>query len=215
MARSMRADARRNLDQILLAARDMIAEHGPDVPLDDIARRAGVGSATLYRRFPDRGALHRAVAAEAMSKTVEAAQRAEDIESDAFEALARYLRDALELRVSAVLPMLLDVVDLQHDPEIGPLREASRKAVERLIERVHAAGALPHDVVFADIATMLVRIARPLPGPLPAETKHELARRHLDLFLRGLRALGSATSGPRPAEGEAPAGGAEHGEHRT
>jgi AcrR family transcriptional regulator len=185
----MRADARRNLDQILLAARDMIAEHGPDVPLDDIARRAGVGSATLYRRFPDRGALHRAVAAEALSKTVEAARRAEDTEPDAFEALARYLRDALELRVSAVLPMLLDVVDLQHDPEIGPLREASRKAVEHLIERVHAAGALPHDVAFVDIAMMLVRIARPLPGPLTAEAKHELARHHLDLFLRGLRAL--------------------------
>jgi AcrR family transcriptional regulator len=201
MTRSLRADARRNLDQILLAARDMIAEHGPDVPLDDIARRAGVGSATLYRRFPDRGALHRAVATEALSATVEAAQRAAATESDAFEALARYLRDALELRVSAALPMLLGVVDLQHDPEIGPLREEARKAVEHLIEQAHAAGTLPRDVVFVDIATMLVRIARPLPGPLSAEVKHELARRHLDLFLRGLRALT-----PRPPEDAATSG---------
>ncbi|GAA0912230.1 TetR/AcrR family transcriptional regulator [Virgisporangium aurantiacum] len=193
----MRADARRNLDQILLAARDMIAEHGPDVPLDDIARRAGVGSATLYRRFPDRSALHRAVAAEALSRTLEAARRAADTEPDAFDALARYLRDALELRAPAVLPMLLDVVDLEHDPEIGPLRDASRTAVEHLIERVHTAGALPHDVVFADISMMLVRIARPLPGPLSAEAKHELARHHLDLFLRGLRALAPSGNDPK------------------
>lgn len=194
MARSMRADARRNLDQILLAARDLIAEHGPDVPLDDIARRACVGSATLYRRFPDRGALHRAVAAEALSRTVEAARHADESEPDAFEALATYLRAALDLRVSAVLPMLLDVVDLRHDPELGPLREASREAVEHLIERAHATGALPPDVGFADIATMLVRIARPLPGPLSPEAKHDLAHRHLDLFLRGLRALAADAS---------------------
>jgi formylglycine-generating enzyme required for sulfatase activity len=50
----LRADARRNREQLLVAARDVFVEQGVDAPLDDVARRAGVGIATLYRRFPDR-----------------------------------------------------------------------------------------------------------------------------------------------------------------
>src|ERR1700722_4510291 len=50
----MRADARRNYDALLIAADELFTIHGPDVALDEIARRAGVGNATLYRHFPDR-----------------------------------------------------------------------------------------------------------------------------------------------------------------
>ncbi|MFD1938475.1 TetR/AcrR family transcriptional regulator [Nonomuraea mangrovi] len=184
----MRADARRNLEQILLAARDMIAERGPDVPLDDIARRAGVGSATLYRRFPDRDALLHAVALDALDKTTATAAAATAAESDPFEALARYLRQALELRVSAVLPALIDVVDLRADPQLSSAREESATSVRRLVDDARACGALPEDVTFMDVVTMLVRIARPLPGSLDAGEKHAFARRHLELFIRGLRA---------------------------
>ncbi|NUW31935.1 TetR/AcrR family transcriptional regulator [Nonomuraea sp. SMC257] len=191
-ARPMRADARRNLEQILRAARDMIAERGPDVPLDDIARRAKVGSATLYRRFPDRDRLLRAVALDALTSTATAAAAAAEQEDDPFEALARYLRDALELRVSAVLPAMIDVVDLDADPELSAARETSARLVRRLVDDARAAGALPEDVTFMDVGTMLVRIARPLPGPLDADEKHAFARRHLELFIRGLRATGGA-----------------------
>ena len=58
----MRADASRNRARILDAARDCFVEQGADVPLETIAARAGVGIATLYRRFPDRQALQQAVA---------------------------------------------------------------------------------------------------------------------------------------------------------
>ncbi|MEV1173087.1 helix-turn-helix domain-containing protein [Nonomuraea sp. NPDC049784] len=191
-SKPMRADARRNLEQILLAARDMIAERGPDVPLDDIARRAGVGSATLYRRFPDRDTLFHAVALDALTRTAAAAVAAAEEERDPFDALARYLREALELRVSAVLPALLDMVEPANDPELSPVREESARAVRQLIADCHAAGVLPEHVTFMDIVMMLVRIARPLPGPLSAEANQELARRHLELFLRGLRAMGTA-----------------------
>jgi Transcriptional regulator SbtR-like, C-terminal domain len=109
-------------------------------------------------------------------------------EPDPFEALARSLRKALELRVSAVLPALGDLIDLRHDPELAPLREESRRLVTDLVARAHAAGALPAEVEFPDIGMMLVRIARPLPGPLAPEANHELARRHLELFIDGLRA---------------------------
>ncbi|MFF0518100.1 TetR/AcrR family transcriptional regulator [Actinomadura nitritigenes] len=188
MARPMRADARRNLERILAAARDMIVERGPDVPLDDVARRAEVGSGTLYRRFPDRGTLLHAVALDALTGTLEAARDACEREPDPFEALARYLRRTLDLRVSAVLPALLGRVDLENDPELAPLRAESLRLLEGLVAAAHADGSLPDGVTFADIGMMAVRIARPLPGPLPPEEDQALARRHLDLFVRGLRA---------------------------
>ncbi|WP_227984049.1 TetR/AcrR family transcriptional regulator [Nocardia spumae] len=59
--RPMRADARRNYQRIVDCAREAFAEHGPEAPLDDVARRAGVGPGTLYRHFPNRDALIEAV----------------------------------------------------------------------------------------------------------------------------------------------------------
>ncbi|HWM74521.1 MAG TPA: helix-turn-helix domain-containing protein [Nocardioides sp.] len=190
---AMRADAQRNHDLLLAAARELIAERGAGVPLEEIAKRAGVGIATLYRRFPDRDALLRAVVLDALTRTRLAAERAAELD-DPFEALATYLRVALELRVSAVMPQVLDVLDLD-DPEMAEARDAS--AVERLVLAAREAGDIPDDVTFADVAMMLVRIARPLPGPLPLEAKDELARRHLELFIRGLRAPATGDlSGP-------------------
>ncbi|WP_326569768.1 helix-turn-helix domain-containing protein [Amycolatopsis rhabdoformis] len=60
-ARPMRADAKRNYDRIVATAKDAFGEHGIDVPLDDIAKRAGVGAGTLYRHFPTREKLMEAV----------------------------------------------------------------------------------------------------------------------------------------------------------
>ncbi|WP_026343632.1 TetR/AcrR family transcriptional regulator [Nocardia sp. BMG111209] len=59
--RPMRADARRNYERIIECARQAFTEHGPEAPLDDIARRACVGAGTLYRHFPNREALIEAV----------------------------------------------------------------------------------------------------------------------------------------------------------
>jgi AcrR family transcriptional regulator len=182
----MRADARRNYEQLLAAAGELVAERGPQVPLDEVARRAGVGIATLYRRFPDREALLRALVLEALRRTREAAEEAAEGE-DAFEALATYLRQALELRVSAIMPQVLDLID-PDDAEVAEARDASAQAVADLVDAAHSSGALPEDVTFADVGMMLVRIARPLPGPMDSDLKDDLARRHLELFIRGLRA---------------------------
>lgn len=192
---TMRADARRNLEQLLAAARDLIVERGPQVPLEDVARHAGVGIGTLYRRFPDRDALLRAVAVDALDRTREVIEEVAGGD-DAFEALATYLRRALELKVSAVMPQVLEVLDAE-DPALADARETTAKGVEALVDAAHASGDLPADVTFLDVGMMLVRIARPLPGPMPASLKDELARRHLELFIRGLRApADGALSGP-------------------
>jgi AcrR family transcriptional regulator len=191
---TMRADARRNEQRILVAARDVIADRGSSAPLEDIAHRADVGIATLYRRFPDRTALLRAVVQDALAKTEQAALQAAADNDRPFEALAAYLRAALELRVSAVIPQVLGTLDLD-EPGLAAAREASARAAEALVDDAHAGGDLPKDVTFLDIGMMLVRIARPLPGPLSDETKHDLARRHLELFIRGLRTEGPALEG--------------------
>ena len=77
--RPLRADAARNAERIVRAAREIYAEFGPDAPMDAIARRAGVGERTLYRRFPTKGELARAVIddsiAENLSPVIERARR--------------------------------------------------------------------------------------------------------------------------------------------
>src|ERR1700682_6534119 len=93
--RGLRADARRNRAHVLAAARVVFVELGADAPLDEIARRAGVGIATLYRRFPDRAALLRAVALDVMARTAHEACAAEAEEADPFDGLARYMHRAL------------------------------------------------------------------------------------------------------------------------
>src|ERR687885_1855835 len=88
--RRLRADARRNREHVLAAARDVFVEHGPAAPLDEIARRAGVGIATLYRRFPDRNALIRAVVIDVLTAVGAEARRGLSGETDGFRPLARY-----------------------------------------------------------------------------------------------------------------------------
>ncbi|TDC88756.1 TetR/AcrR family transcriptional regulator [Actinomadura sp. 7K507] len=94
----MRADAARNSEKILRAAREVYAEQGPGAPLDEIARRAGVGIATLYRRFPDKTVLVRAILdqnfSEGLAPVIERALLDEDPR--------RGLADVLEATVSQI-----------------------------------------------------------------------------------------------------------------
>src|SRR5215212_5985019 len=109
----LRADARRNRDQLLQAARDVFVEHGPGAPLEEVARRAGVGIGTLYRRFPDRQALQRAVALDTLGRVTQEAHQALAEEPDSFRALARYMHRAVDLRVGAIMPRLMAQLSLE------------------------------------------------------------------------------------------------------
>jgi AcrR family transcriptional regulator len=193
----MRADARRNRERLLAAARDVLVDQGPDAPLDAISATAGVGIGTLYRRFPDRRALVRAVVLDVLGLAAEEARLALAEEPDAFQALARYLHRALDLRISAVMPALLDHIP-PDDEEIALIRTRSWGLFEQLVDRAHAAGTLRPDATFADIGMLLVRLARPLPGPIPRDLDNRLAHRHLELLLDGLRADRAESSDPLP-----------------
>jgi AcrR family transcriptional regulator len=138
----MRVDARRNRERLLPAARDIFVDQGPDAPLEDIAHRAGVGIATLYRRFPDREALMRAVAVHVLTEVAVEARAALSDEADPFAALSRYRRAALDLRIAAVMPVLGVRLDLGHDEEVGRARDAVTPLYEEMVAAAHESGQL-------------------------------------------------------------------------
>jgi AcrR family transcriptional regulator len=190
--RQLRADARRNRLQILIAARDVFVERGVEAPLEEIAQRAQVGIATLYRRFPDRQALIEAVALDLIRHSADEARRALAEEPDAFRALARYMHRALDLRIGAVMPLLVAGSPLTKSDEYLRFREEAADALGTMIERAQAAGLLRTDIAAGDIGMLIIRLNRPLPGPFPRDLGDRLAHRHLDLLIDGLRSVHDA-----------------------
>jgi AcrR family transcriptional regulator len=196
--RPLRADAAGNRRKLLDAARDVFIDLGPRAPLDEIARRAGTGIATLYRRFPDRQTLMRDVVLDAMQRSAEEASLAAEQEPDPFRALARYMHRAIDLRAAAVIPALLGEVPMD-DEKIAHARAAAPGTIEALIDAARRAGTLRPDVTSGDIGMLVVRMSRPLPGGFPPEVNRDLSHRHLDLLIDGLRPEAqrpAALSGP-------------------
>jgi AcrR family transcriptional regulator len=183
----MRIDARRNRERLLNAARDLFVEQGVDVALEDIAQRAGVGIATLYRRFPDREALMRAVALHVLVQVAAEARAALAEESDSFRALARYLHRCLDLRIAAVMPVLDGQVDIEHDDELRQAREDLAALFEAMVRAAWRSGQVRTDIGLGDIGLMVIRLARPLPGAFSREFDDAAAHRQLDIMLDGLR----------------------------
>jgi AcrR family transcriptional regulator len=190
---ALRADARRNRARIVVAARDVFVEQGPRAPLEEVARRAGTGIATLYRRFADRQSLMRAVVLDALERITEEAHRAVDEEADAFAALVRYMHRALDTRIAAVIPVLLEGVALD-DEEMLRARDRSTRVVQGLIDAAHRAGTLRPDVTFGDISLLIARLSRPLLGGFSGELNDQLAHRHLELVIGGLGPVSDGTA---------------------
>ncbi|EST33303.1 hypothetical protein N566_19490 [Streptomycetaceae bacterium MP113-05] len=189
----LRADALLNRERIAGAAREAFVRFGPDVPLDEIARDAEVGNATLYRHFPDRDALVRHVV---LSVTERIADRAEGLaaEPDPFGALSRFVFDAAEERIGALCPLLSDHID-PDDQAIRGARERLETAAAHLMKRARQAGSLRPDVGLGDLLLALSQLARPLPGTRCPEIRG-FVHRHLQIFLDGLRApAGTELSG--------------------
>lgn len=136
----LRADALRNRERIVAAARETMVEFGAEVPLDEIARRAGVGNATLYRHFADRLELIHHVTLSVMSRTADRAESALAEESDAFQALRRFVHAAVEERIGALCPLLADGVDRDH-PDLVAARDRLEVAVEAVMAAARDSGS--------------------------------------------------------------------------
>lgn len=181
-----RADAARNRERIVAAAREALAELGPDVALDEVARRAGVGNATLYRHFADRTDLLRHVTLSVVARTVKRAEDALAQEPDAFAALRRFVLEAVDERIGALCSLLTDVIDCQ-DPAVVAQVEQMQHSVNAILYRAQSAGQVRPDIAVGDVMVAVTQLARPLPGTCCASIDR-FARRHMQLFLDGLRA---------------------------
>jgi AcrR family transcriptional regulator len=186
---TLRADARRNRDQLVDAAAVLFAERGPDVPMEEIARRAGVGVGTLYRRFPDRDALVRTVALESFRRVV-ANARSATTEPDAWSGITRFVRQAVaDLRLATWLSMWFarTWAELRLDAEQQELRAELLGLLDGLVRRAQRDGVMRVDAGVGDLAVLLALVLRPLPGALAAVSERSVER-HVAVVLDGLRA---------------------------
>ncbi|GAA3047999.1 TetR/AcrR family transcriptional regulator [Pseudonocardia yunnanensis] len=185
----LRADARRNRDQIVAAAKQWFAVQGPDVPMEEIARAAGVGVGTLYRRFPDREALIRAVVRESLTMSVAEARAALAEEPTAWQALVRVLRQSRELRLVVRLTTAAQPAKnvFKDDEESSELRRAMIEVLDNVVHAAQAEGTVRTDIDTGDVSMLFTLLVRSV--PLPDEETAELAReRCTALVLDGLRA---------------------------
>lgn len=180
----LRADALRNRERIVDAAREVFVEYGAEVPLDEVARRAGVGNATLYRHFADRAELIHRVTLHVMDRIAAQAEAALAEEPDAFEALRRFVHAAADERIGALCPLLAQSVDRNH-PEQVAARQRLDRGIEALMEGARDTGQLRRDIARGDLMVALTQLTRPLPGNGCGHFDR-FAHRHLQLFLDGL-----------------------------
>ena len=180
IARPQRADARRNYEKVLTAAREAFAEKGESMALEEIARRAGVGIGTLYRHFPTRQALLEALYVDEVQGMCRSAAQTDG--ADPWEALNSWFEGFIAYLATkrALAAELLNYLD--QDAELFQLCRASLfEAGEPLLKRAQDAGVVRQDVTIAEVIQMVVGIAK-IPSTEPGQTE-----RLLRIALDGLR----------------------------
>lgn len=194
MDQPLRADAARNRAAIVATARAVMAEHGLDVPFDEIAKQAGVGNATLYRRFPTRLDLIAAVFADRMVDHADAVDKALAA-SDPWDGFAGYIEAAAELQVHDQGIADLITMDVSRAAEIDEQRTRAFNGLVEVIDRAKAAGSLRADVTTEDVMVILQANAGVVTRT--HRTSTAASARLIHLLLDGLRA-DAATPGPLP-----------------
>jgi AcrR family transcriptional regulator len=185
--RPLRADARRNRERVLAAARECFADKGAEVQMDDIARRAKVGVGTVYRHFPDKAALLEALKAEYLEQIAALGREALE-QDDPWESFATWLWRCAELQAlnrgfcEAMAAFPLPEEALQAVAERVGLLEIN----ERVISRGQAAGVIRPDLRREDLPLVMCGAGATVlagGGPLGGSW-----RRHLAIVLDGMRA---------------------------
>lgn len=203
LGRPLRADAERNRRRILAAAAEVFAKRGLEAGLDEIARHAGVGTGTVYRRFPDKTVLIEALFESRLDDMLALADEAGQA-ADAWEGLVRFTVAAVEMQQAD--HGLKDLLFSQNCPP--PEHFAGKKRqllprIERLVDRAKASGQLRADVQLSDLAMVQYMIHGI--GELAGPEHPDVWRRQLTLLLDGLRAdsPGRANT-PLPGHGVTP-----------
>jgi AcrR family transcriptional regulator len=170
VTRPKRADALRNYQNVLAAAREAFAEGGESMALEEIARRAGVGIGTLYRHFPNRQALLEALYVDEVEEVCRTA--AELDSDDPWEALNGWFERLIAYigTKRALAAELLNYLE-QDAPLFQVCRASLFEAGEPLLKRAQDAGAVRPDVTIAEVIQMVVGIAK-IPTSEPEQTEH-------------------------------------------
>lgn len=198
--RGRRREADDNDIRLLQAAREVFAEQGWEAPVSAIARRAGIGMGSLYRRYSSKEQLAQRMRIVGMEQLVALVNTALAEENEPWAAFARFLRDALSAQDlgGPLLPVLggrLPATD-----EVDAAADQLRTALDALVGNAHRAGVLRADFTSADLPLLLEHLTPRL--PIPGERAAALHLRYLDLVLGGLRT--SVAGSPTALPGTAP-----------
>jgi AcrR family transcriptional regulator len=185
---TLRADAQRNLERIVEAARAVFAEQGLDASVADVARRAGVGTATIFRRFPTKEDLIAAIIEDEVRTIAERARAAGSLREFAAEALEFAVGDRAFCEAGGT--------DLFERPQLHERVEEVYAAVDDLLARAQEAGEVREDVVAADVAFLIRALSQAAVGLEPSAPG--VWRRYLDLVLDGLRPEGARPLSRKP-----------------
>ncbi|MBY8877187.1 TetR/AcrR family transcriptional regulator [Actinacidiphila acidipaludis] len=191
----MRADAQRNYDRLLLEAKQAFIVHGTEVPLEDIARHAGVGVGTLYRHFPDRYALMNAVFVQEVEQITAQAEELVTAE-DPTVALTSWLR-AVAVHSTMYRGLSAAIMEAS-DSKMPACKTLLREAGGTLLRRAQEAGEVKSDLRIADLLKLthaIVLAAEKTPDD------RELFTRLMALAIDGMRVRpgGAAHGTPDPA----------------
>jgi AcrR family transcriptional regulator len=194
----LRADASRNRAALVQAAREVFAERGLDAPLDEIARRAGVGNATLYRRFPERNDLIAAVFTDVMSHYGDLVEKALLVE-DPWDGFRGYVLAVLQLQAvdRGMADLLVSYVDAGTG-ELAKQRARAHAGLVKLIRRAKDAGGLREDFTSQDLPLILMAnagLVRRTFRMAPTSSSRVAA-----FILDGLQASAATPAPPAPRE---------------
>lgn len=190
----LRTDAAANRERIVQVARTAFGDNGLDVPMSEIARRAGVGVATLYRRFPTREALVAEAFTEEMRTCAGLLDRAL-ADPDPWRAFSRVIVEVCAMHARDQGFSAAFVAALPHAAAFAALRERTERGLAELVRRAQASGDLRPDFDVADIALVL-QANRGIRLPTPAETA-AASHRFVAYLLQSFRA-GAARPLPPP-----------------
>jgi AcrR family transcriptional regulator len=201
-SRPLRRDAQRNRERLLNAARRLFALHGADVPLEAIARDAGVSIGTLYNRFPTRERLIEAVFIDRLEEIIFLAEAAL-ADADPWHGFVDYLTGVCELQAADRGFNEIAARGFAHSPAVEHLHQTARVAMNTLLEKAKLDGSVRTDITVEDFAFVVWGISRTL--EMTAATAPRAWRRHLGLLLDGFRA-DAARPLPEPPLPPSPAG---------
>ena len=177
LSRPLRADARRNRERVLKAARAVFSAQGRDAHLEDVARRAKVGVGTVYRHFPTKEALLEALAREQFEVITQWAREAQDA-AEPWAALEALVWRGAELQASD--RALMEAV-AEFKPSVARQSEDLRACIDRLIDRAKEQGAVRADATGDDVRLMMCGLGSVM------QMGGDGWRRYLTVMLDGLR----------------------------